>query len=461
MENSKYICNNLTALLNQNNVEVITSTDTAKEAFNQIATHFPDFIFLDVSFLDLSPTDMVRGIMAISRRLTVVILAPLTKLKEVSILLRIGAFGYLPKPFVPSQIETLILAIQITKYNHDNPKLYLIEKLYNLFFTKLFHHASKQHKRKLRQRMSAVTKKIVKEQGPLFQIDKFPLKIIPGKNIENATYSLQVILAFETIYKKILEKAEALIRADNFPSFLQDVYEFYYREIDPISHLIDYQLPKWKEYEFNQDKFVRIEMPEKALTYLKALDYSWPNNLKFATNFQKLQTYSVTINHDPRITSKLNTFAKAEPVKVYGIYSLFDEILGPQNVFTYPPITNSFDKEQLQVTSQFLDLTGVEEFEPFLHASEVFASINLIFTSQRTESRGETLYQMITIATVPLNIQAIGKLTKMKTILNAVAKQIAEEVSELKIETLFTSFDNPVAKIMTSFVQDINRHLHK
>jgi len=459
IDDSSYNQELLRKIIEDNNFQILGIADSGKQGFSLVAETRPDIVFLDISLPDLSSEEVIRGLLSINRNLKIVLMASTAVQRPVYRLLTLGASDYIPKPVVREQLEYLLKKLELEERHQKLSKLQLVGFLHGIFYSEIVKTASKENSLAVLNAVKKPLKRLMKQYSKRYDINLTTYRIFVNVDEENRTLVKKVTRQLNNLYRGVVRNLEKIMQFEILTSFLQEAYQSFYNIAGEIYTQIDYNFPTWKGY---TPTFVKSTISEKrkVIEYIPLANYIWKTELKYISDFSRLKIYSTIVNYDPRNSPKFPRKIKRE-VDIYGIYSIFDNIVGPKTAIVYPPAKSQMVNEELRSIPKLLDLTGAREMEPFIHASETFASVNLIFVTDRKDMRGSYFDQMLSICVMPLDVTVLAKLSQLKGILRAIVAQISESIQRMSLQDIqdLGKYKSEPAEIIADLVDEVRRFI--
>ena len=120
-DDDKFIRDDLAHLLSESFERLIFAA-TAKETWEAVVKHNPDIVLLDIKFPDASDLSLLQRIKTEVRGLEVIILTSQTEdVAQIVSAIKIGAFDYVPKPFIGAELRNRIKkAINLQNLHRSN-----------------------------------------------------------------------------------------------------------------------------------------------------------------------------------------------------------------------------------------------------------------------------------------------------------------------------------------------------
>jgi DNA-binding NarL/FixJ family response regulator len=455
VESSVYIQLQLLNICIASGYDVVGKVESGKQAFNVVASTYPDVVFIDANLTDYAPSAVIRGLLAINRRLKIILLAPLTLHEEIHRLLSIGATDYLPKPIVESQARFILQKIKITREVHAYSKLQAISKLHSLYYNEIVKYSTREDTKIVKNALSTPLKRLKKNYSDRYDIDLNSLSIIVKDSEiqeENKNEYSLIKRQLDNLYRSLVKNLIKPFDERYVKSLLQVAYQDLVLLAEDIIEKTEYTFPTFNGYvpTHRQTEFFKVKKLSRS--YLPLSDFTWAYNALDISHAASLRTYSIAFNADPRNIKKFPRAKKLDTknFQIYGILSVFDEIYGPKSAIITPK-PSAIENEQIKEIPKLLDMAGVREYEPFMHASEIFGSVNIIFSIKREDLRGGSSYLMLSVVITPLEVQALVRVSQLRGIFNAVVGQIA-----YSLENMTSSDYNNLGKFKSEPTEIIN-----
>ncbi len=409
---------------------VIGTNAEGKDSFRASGNLHPKIIFLDTTLPDMKSLDVLKGLLSINNDVYVVVLSDLQNKIEVDYLLRNGAKDVLYKPFTRNDLGFVLSRFLASQLKYSESKLLIVPFLYSVFYQIVISYAATSYRIEIEKIVTRQFNNLQKKYPDRFLVSDQVLQIKVHEGINSLQKQKIVFRQLDSLFVRTLNSIKRKIPIDLLKSLLKESFQSFVRNFGDVSQQVDFVFPSWEQLELTS-LLSKTSTTRPSLTgpnYLKNSEVSWPSAKMYSTNHKKLDLYRVVINFDPR-TPKI-FMGGNEDLKVFVILSYFDEIIGPKLVFSAPPTSNDLLLEKLKIIPNLMDTTGVNEFDPFIHADNEFASINIIFTLENSRTRSGNDEFMLSVAIYPLEVNALVKATQMKGLLRATAAQINFLLSE-------------------------------
>ncbi len=457
VDDSHYVQSLLETILLENNFQIVGTAQSGKEAFKKVAETRPDVVFLDISLPDLSTGEIVRGLLSINRNMRIVIMGSIAVQRPVLRLINQGASDYIPKPVVRSQVEYLLKKIELEDRFQRMSRLEIVVYLHGIYYAEIIKTASMEMTKEVTSAVTKPLKRLMKQYPDRYTIDINTKRIFVHIDESETHLIKKVYRQVNNLYRSILRNLEKFMDHETLISFLQEAFQSFGYIAGHIYSELEYNFPTWKQY---SPSFVSSTITErgKVIEYIPMANFTWKSEPIYSNDTSRLNVYRIAMNFDPRFAPKFPRKIKRD-FEIFGIYSIFDDIVGPKTAIIYPPPTSTLVQEQLKDIPKLLDLTGARELEPFIHASESFASVNLVFSTEREDMRGSYFDQMLSICVMPLDINVLGKLSQLKGILRAIVAQISESVRSMSAAEInnLGKYKSEPSEIISELVDEVRR----
>lgn len=463
IDDSIYIQKFLKAKIEALEYKIVGSATTGKESFNVVANTRPDLVLLDYTLNDMDTESTLRGLLSINQVLQVVIMAPITRKAEIFRLLVNGASDYLPKPLVESQIEFILNTYAFNKVASMLSRMDAILRLHSVFYKEIAKYTAIASNKLIKNAIQTPLKRLKRTYPERYNIQINTMSIRLQENYSKSPdFSAKKILRqINNLYRSILKNLSKHFEQKYLFSCIQEAYQNFYLIAGSIIKNTKYEFPVWEGLQLSSNPASHATI-RYTREYLHNYVFDWVYEVDNLRDPERLKPYSVVLNFDPRLAPKFPTrTARQKDFRVYVILSVFDEIYGPKAAIILPPPTVNIEKETLKNIPKLLDMSGVRTMDPFIHASENYGSINMLYSVEREDRRGQILDQMISIVIYPLDIQALVKVSQMKGIFSAVVAQISYLIRTMDPEELadLGKFTTEPSEILSEFVNEIHFYL--
>lgn len=410
--------------------EIVGLASQSKEAFRFVSETRPDVVLLDVYLRDISAEEMIRGLLAINPNLSIVLMAPLSNLKEVMNLLQRGAMDYIPKPIVDSQVEYILRKYEFSQGIRPVSKIKSISQLISIFFNEILENAPRNFRKHLEKAIFKPLKRINSRYKDRYRIlfDPIRIELLMDTNGEDKTFKMYYN-QLNRMYLSVINNLNKELPDEYVKSLLIETYQSYFTVAKYLLEGTNYSFPKWKDFEI-QSHGIKPKINETA-----RIDYNYEQSYPiFPVNYfldkdhgaERIEKYKIIITHDPRLIPKFPKPAAFDVTKIdmHVVLSYFDDILGPTVATIAPPPHGKLEADRLNSIPRLLDTIGAAPGDPFIHAANDFGSVNVIFSVSLGTVRGGTRDYMLSVVVTPVEIRAMIKINQMSTILRATASLI-------------------------------------
>lgn len=464
VDDSIFVRNSLMSLLPELGFEVVGMAETAKNAFRYVADTRPDVVLLDVSLPSISAEDVIRGLLAINPNLEIILLAPLSNQGEISKLMKFGARDFIPKPLIPRQVEYVLRGYEFASGTTTTKQTQIqqIAEIHSLFYNECLKHAPEREYSLIYKAIHDPLKRIRRKYSDRYKITFNPIKIDPIQAHETHTrdtfnmYKVQL----DRLYYSIARRLNKEFPLEYVSSFLSEVYQTFYPLAIYLMESTSYRLPEWENInlEFYDPTYHHGKSIPQA--YERGLGLLLPEVPTFDIS-EHIQPYRTFINHDPRLAPKFPKpqIIDVEKVDLFVIMSHFDDIMGPTADTIIPPPQGRLQREQLQSIPRLMDMIGAKIGETFIHSSNNYGSVNLIF-SVPLEVRGGIRDYMLSIVVHPAEVEILVKISQTASVIRAVTAEITNfyrENPELAKSDLKLS--NEPENLLSEFLEEVRVHL--
>ncbi len=103
--------------------------DSGLDGIEQFTHHIPELVLLDMRLPDITGLDVLRDICAMGYKTYIVVITAHASIETAVEAMKIGAFDYLPKPFIPKQIDLILEKLK--KFNILENKLESLKGIFS------------------------------------------------------------------------------------------------------------------------------------------------------------------------------------------------------------------------------------------------------------------------------------------------------------------------------------------
>lgn len=447
VDDSVFIRNKLMDLLPELGFDIVGMAETSKSAFRYISETRPDVVLLDTYLPDITAEEAIRGILSINPNLSIVLMCPLSNLREVMYLLQRGAIDYIPKPLVDSQVEYILRKYEFSHGIRPVSKIETIAQIYSIFFNEILEHAPRNIQKPLKSGIHRPLKRLNSSYKDRYDIIFEPIRIklrIPTLE-EDQTYNMY-FNQLNRLYISVLNNLNKELPVEYVKSLLVETFQSFYSVAKYLIEGTDYKFPSWKGFspEFTESQNQILE--NARIDYLYDSDYPIIEKSTFLPIEEireRIKVYRVVLTHDPRLNPKFPRPERTDisNIDLHLVLSYFDDIYGPKTATITPPPHGKLEADRLNSIPRLLDTVGAEPGEPFIHAANDFGSVNIIFTVKFKTVRGGTRDYMLSAVIMPVEIRAMVKIQQMNQILRATTSLLSNHfIENPEVATKGTSF---------------------
>ncbi|MHA2170496.1 MAG: response regulator [Candidatus Kariarchaeaceae archaeon] len=409
IDDSIFIRNALMDILYEIGFNVVGMAGSAKEGFKYVAETRPDVVLLDSTLPGVKTEEVIRGLLAINRKIEIIIIAPLSNQNEIAKLLRYGARDYIPKPLVPHQVEYVLKSYELSAGIRPLTDIQVIAELFSIFFNEMLKHAPLNLYKDIEKAIHAPLKSLNKKYSDRYRIELLPIRIHLIQAQETHTQKV-----YRMYYNQLNRLFLSMVRRlnKNFPkeyvfSLLTEAYQSYYQLAKYVLESVNYSFPDWEGFSLEQ------RQPEVDRIDAR-FDYVYDQGVML--NFKesevdpavRLDPYRTLVHYDPRLAPRFprpRNYTTIDNLDIHILLSYFDDVLGPQASIIIPPPHGRIEKDKLHAIPKFMDLIGANPGEPFFHSLGDYGSINMFFSVPSSKARGGSRDYMLSIVIIPVEVR--------------------------------------------------------
>ncbi|MCY3412389.1 MAG: response regulator [Candidatus Heimdallarchaeota archaeon] len=428
-EDSFFVQQKLMELLPEFGFEIVGMATESKSAFRYVSETRPDVILLDVFLSDITAEEMIRGLLAINPNISIVLMCPLSNLREVMYLMQRGAMDYIPKPLVDSQVEYILRKYEYSQGIRPVSKIRSISQLITIFLNEILENAPRNFRNHLEKAVHKPLKRLNSRYKDRYRILFNPIRIdlLMDTNDEDKVYRTY-FNQLNRLYLSVMNNLNKELPDEYVKSLLIETYQSYYTVAQYLLEETGYEFPVWKDFKLSPIKSKFLEETRIDYSYEKVYPIISKNQYVVKEKINELlRPYRIIITHDPRLVPKFprpDSF-DIESLDMHVVLSYFDDILGPTVASIAPPPHGKIEEVRLNSIPRLLDTIGAEPGDPFIHATNDFGSVNVIFGVHIPGTvRGGTRDYMLSLVITPVEVRAMVKINQMRNILRATASLI-------------------------------------
>lgn len=427
VENSIFIRNKLMELLPELGFEIVGMAGSSKYAFRYIAETRPEVVLLDMHLPDITTEEAISGLLSINPNLAIVLMGPLSDLKEVMHLMQRGASDYIPKPLIDNQIEYILRKYEFSHGIKPVSKIETIAQIYSIFLNDILEQSPRNIRKHLEKAVKKPLKRLNSRYKDRYEIifDPIRIKLLQKTNVEDKVYKMYYN-QLNRLYISVLNNLNKELPEEYVKSLLLETFHSFYSVVKYLIEGTNYQFPKWKGF---QPKFENIK---DQLFEVTRIDYNYEEYypiipkeyfLEIEKIKERIDPYRIVVHHDPRLAPKFPkpTSFNVADLDLHLVLSYFDDILGPTVATVAPPPHGKLEADRLNSIPRLLDTIGATPNEPFIHAGHDFGSVNVIFSVNFSSVRGGSRDYMLSVVITPVEIRSMVRIHQMRSILRATA----------------------------------------
>ncbi len=437
IDDSVFIQQKLMESLPELGFEIVGMASESRSAFRFVSETRPDVVLLDVYLRDITAEEMIRGLLAINPSLSIVLMAPLSNIKEIMYLLQKGAMDFIPKPLVDAQVEYILRKYEFSQGIRPVSKIKTIAQLISIFFNEILENAPRNFRKHLEKAVHKPLKRINSRYKDRYNILFEPIRIelLMDTQGEDKTYKMY-FTQLNRMYLSVINNLNKELPDEYVKSLLIETYQSYFTVAKYLLEGTGYSFPKWKDFNIQS----HFNSYSQNVHEIARIDYSYSTSYPIIPTshfsdderwYSRIDTYRIIITHDPRLIPK---FPKPDSfdvsnIDMHVVLSYFDDILGPTVATIAPPPHGKLEADRLNSIPRLLDTIGAAPGDPFIHAANDFGSVNVIFGVQ-VNVRGGTRDYMLSVVITPVEIRAMIKINQMGTLIRATASLISNFFNE-------------------------------
>ncbi len=428
VDDSVFVHTQLMGLLPDMGFELIGAAYTSKDAFRYIAETHPDIVLIDINIPGINIRNIIKGIQAISRNITIIVMGPLAFIKTMAQLFRDGISDFIPKPIIPTQLEYVLKKYEVSAGYQMRREIDIVALIMNLFLNELLIQSPGKLHRVINKSILSTLKRLSKEYSDRYIITYDPIRITVKlySDVNPKRIKSQLL----RIYPSILNKLYKYLPKEYIISLVNEAYEALYPILNTLYEILDFKFPIWENFDVN--KYGIVDSDIVRYTYEQYYHIFFSKEYFYHGDINEhFKPYKFYVEHDPRVIPKFprKTKFNLKKLDIHVLLSYFDDILGPVTAIIYPSAHGKIEEDKLKSIPKLLDLIGIKPNEPFIHSTGDYGTINVIF-SVPMKTRGGFKDFMLSVMISPAEIQVMVKLHQMGGVFKATSQLVSNYFRE-------------------------------
>lgn len=434
LEDSVFIKNALMDFLPTLGFDVIGMAANEKEAYRYIAETRPHVVLLDTTLPNSNPAEIIRGILSINKKITIIVLSNLSNLNQVGQLLREGATDFIPKPLIESQVEYVLRGYEFSSGIRPRSRVSTIALVLSLFLNEILQHSPSNFDRFIKNAVTRPLKRLHRDYAERYNISLEPIRINIVKEHEKDEEEVELILKqIDRIYISVVKNLAKDFPDEYIHSLLTETYQTFYPLAKYLIDATEYELPEWNGYRptyLNPELLLQDARFDYIYEDYYHIQFDDSELDQFDYN-ARIKPYKTLLKHDPRVLPKFPRpeASNIDNLDIHTLLCYFDEMFGPKASIIYPPPQGRIEQDKLNAVPRLMDLVGIRPNEPFIHLVNDYGMVNILF-SVSGKFRGGARDHMLSIVISPAEVKEMVKINQMSSILRATSQLITHYLKD-------------------------------